>query len=102
MCTPAYHVHIAGGGRLGGQYGGFHALNFRKIKKGNAGPLDTYAILSVLPCKFARFLFEFHSVRYEILDLLILPDDLSQFDVHCSRKDDKVKQLEYTCRIKCI
>ena len=63
------------------------------------GPLGTYAILSVLPDKFARFLFEFHSGRFESLDLPILPDDRSDFDVHGALEDDKVKQLEQTCLI---
>ena len=54
----------------------------------------TYPILSVLPEKFARFLFEFHSGRFESLDLPLLPDDRSQFDVHGALKDDKVKQFE--------
>ena len=31
----------------------------------------------------------------ESLDLPILPDDRSQFDVHGALVDDKVKQLEY-------
>ena len=53
-----------------------------------------YPILSVLPDKFARFLFEFHSCRFESLDLPILPDDRSQFDVHCALEDDKVTQFE--------
>ncbi len=79
----------------GGQHGGFDALDYRKIKQGNAGPLGTYAILSVLPDNFARFLFEFHSVRFESLDLPILPDDRSQFDVHGALEDDKVKKSEY-------
>jgi hypothetical protein len=83
----------------GGQHGGFDAL-------GNAGPLDTYPILSVLPDKFTRFLFGLHSGRFESLDPPILPDlgadDRSQFDVHCAVKDDKVKQFEYTCLIQCL
>jgi hypothetical protein len=49
---------------------------------------------SVLPDKFARFWFEFHSGRFESLDLPLLPDDRSHFDVHCTLKDDKVKQFE--------
>ncbi len=53
-------------------------------------------VLSVLPDEFARFLFEFHSVRFESLDLPILPDDRSQYDVHCALEDDKVKKSEYT------
>jgi hypothetical protein len=36
-----------------------------------------------------------HSGRFEALDLPILRDDLSQFDVHCKLKDNKVKQVEY-------
>jgi hypothetical protein len=35
---------------------------------------------------------------YESVDLPILPDDRSQFDVHCAIQDDKVKPLEYSCR----
>ncbi len=87
-------MHILVGG--GGKHGGFDALDYRKIKQGNAGPLGTYNILSVLPDKFARFLFEFHSVRFESLDLPILPDDRSQCDVHGALEDDKVKKSEYT------
>ena len=41
--------------------------------------------------KFARFLFEFHYVRFERLDLPLLPADSSDFDVHCALEDDKVK-----------
>jgi hypothetical protein len=87
-------VHTLVGG--GGQHGGFDALDYRKIKQGNAGPFGTYAILSVLPDKFARFLFEFHSVRFESLNLPILPDERSQFDVHGALEGDKVKKSEYT------
>ncbi len=87
-------MHTLVGG--GGQHGGFDAVDYRKIKQGNAGPLGTYDILSVLPDKLARFLFEYHSVRFESLDLLILPDDRSQFDVHGALEDDKVKISEYT------
>ena len=94
MKVRRHIVHTLVGG--GGQHGGFDALDYRKIKQGNAGPLGTYAILSVLPDKFARFLFEFHSVRFESLDLPILPDDRSQYDVHGALEDDKVKKSEYT------
>ncbi len=34
-------------------------------------------------------------VCFETLDLPVLPDDQSQFDVHGALEDDKVKQLEY-------
>ena len=54
-----------------------------------------YIILFTKDDKFARFLFEYHSGRFETLDLPIIPDDRSQFDVHGALEDDKVKQLEY-------
>ena len=63
-------VHTLVGG--GGQHGGFDALDYRKIHQGNAGKLGNYPILSVLPDKFARFLFEYHSHRFESLDLPLL------------------------------
>ena len=81
-------VHTLVGG--GGQDGGFDALDYRKIKQGNAGKLGTYEILSVLPDKFARFLFEFHAHRFESLDLPFIPADRSDFDVHGALLDDKV------------
>ncbi len=46
---------------------------------------------SVLPDKFARFLFEYHSHRFESLDLPQLPADRSDFDVHGALLDDKVQ-----------
>ncbi len=47
--------------------------DYRKIKLGNAGPFGTYPILSVLPDKFARFLFEFHSVDLKVWIYLHYP-----------------------------
>jgi hypothetical protein len=73
--------------------GGFDALDYRRIKQGDAGKLGNYPILSVLPDKFARFLFEFHDFRFESLDLPLLPADRSDFDVHGAREDDKVPYL---------
>ncbi len=40
-------------------------------------------------------MYEFNSVLFESLDLPILLDDCSLFDVQCALKDDKVKPLEY-------
>ncbi len=85
----------------GGQLGGFDALDYRKIKQGDAGPLGIYPILSVLPDKFARFLFEFHAFRFESLDLPPLPADRSEYDVHGALEDDKVKRKIKLCII-CI
>ena len=48
---------LVGGGR---QHGGYDALDYRSIVRGEAGKLGNYPILAVLPDKFARFLFEFH------------------------------------------
>ena len=47
--------------------------------------------LNKLPDKFARFLFEYHSHRFESLDLPPLPADRSDFDVHGALLDDKVQ-----------
>ena len=79
------------------QHGGFDALDYRKIRQGNAGKLGTYDILSVLPDKFARFLFEFHAHRFESLDLPFLPADRSDFDVHGALLDDKVHEYVMLC-----
>jgi hypothetical protein len=83
-------VHTLVGGR--GQHVGYDALDYSKIRNGDAGRLGAYGILSVLPDKFARFLFEFHSHRFESLDLPFLPADRfgSDFDVHGALLDDKV------------
>jgi hypothetical protein len=90
-CQVRRHiVHTLAGG--GGQHGGFDVLDHRKIRHGSAGRLGTYDILSVLPDKFARFLFEFHGHRFESLDLPVLPADRSDFDVHWALEDDKLHE----------
>ena len=58
--------------------------------------LDCWIKIHLLD-KFARFLFEFHSVRFESLDLLLLPADRSDFDVHGALEDDKVKTEKHCC-----
>ena len=88
-------MHTLVGG--GGQHGGFDALDYRKIRQGNAGNLGTYEILSVLSDKFARFLFEFHAHRFQRLDLPFLPADRSDFDVHGALLDDKVHEYVIHC-----
>ena len=82
-------VHTMVGG--GGLHEGYATLDYRKIHQGNAGRIGNYPILSVLPDKFARFLFEYHSHRFESLDLPQLPADRSDFDVHGALLDDKVQ-----------
>ena len=84
-------MHTLVGG--GGQHGGYYALDYRRIKHGDAGNLGNYPILSYLPDKFARFLarYEFHAFRFESLDLPPLPADRSDFDVHGALKDEQVR-----------
>ncbi len=59
-------------------------------------------ILSVLPDKFARFLFEFHCHWFESLDLPFLPADRSRFDVHGALLNDKVLQYVILWTLICL
>ena len=95
-----YIVHTLVGG--GGQQGRFDALDYRKIKHGDAGMLGKYDILSVLPDKFARFLYEFHDFRFSGLDLPPLPADRSDFDAHGAIDNDQVWILLYLFASKYI
>ncbi len=61
------------------------------IKNGDNGKLGKYHILSVLPNKFARFLYELHDFRFDSLDLPPLPADRSDFDVHGALKTHQVE-----------
>jgi hypothetical protein len=85
------HALVGGGGQQR-QDGGFDALDYRKIKHGDAGKLGNYSILSLLPDKFARFLCELHDYRFLSLDLRPLPADRSDFDVHGALEDPQVTQ----------
>ena len=70
-------------------------ITARSIRK----TLASWAITpSVLPDKFARFLFEYHSHHFESLDLPELPADRSDFDVHGALLDDKVQDKWHTLR----
>ena len=73
-------VHILQGGR--GNKGGYDALNHMLIIHGDAGHLGKYPVLSLLPDKFVRFLYEFHHSLFQRLDLPPLPHDRSDIDVH--------------------
>jgi hypothetical protein len=86
--SSRYIVHTLVGG--GGQHGGRDALDYRKNKHGDAVKLGKYDILSVLPDKFVRFLYEFHDFRLSSLDLPPLPADRSNFDVHGTIDNDQV------------
>ncbi len=88
-------MHTLVGG--GGLHEGFDALDYRKIKHGDAGKFGNYPILSVLPDKFARFLYEFHDFRFTNLDLPPLSADRSDLDVHGAINNDQVWILLYQC-----
>jgi hypothetical protein len=79
-------------GGSGDQHGGFDALDYRKIKHGDAGKLGDYPIFSVLPDKFARVLYEYHAFRFESMDLPPLPVDRSDFGMHGALRDDQVSK----------
>ncbi len=80
-------MHTLMGG--GGLHEGFDALDY--------GKLGNYHILSVLPDKFARFLYEFHDFLLKSIDLPPLPADRSSFDVHGAINTDQVWILLYQC-----
>ncbi len=88
-------MHTLVGG--GGLHEGIDALDYRKIKLGDAGKLGNYHILSKFPDKFARFLYEFYDFRFTSLDLPPLPFDRSNFDVHGAINTDQVLILLYLC-----
>jgi hypothetical protein len=74
-----------------------HSYRFYQGRTGPLGKLGNYPILSVLPDKFARFLYEFHDFRFTILDLPPLPADRSIFDVHGAINTDQVWIILYQC-----
>ncbi len=57
---------------------------------GNAGEFGGYEVLSVLPDKIARFLYEYHDASYLSLQLPPLPLDRSRIDVHGILKPHQV------------
>ena len=86
-------MHTLVGG--GGQRGGLMLLIIGRLNRVTQGKLGNYPILAYLPDKFARFLYEFHSYRFESLDLPPLPADRSDFDVHGALEDDQVHAANY-------
>ena len=90
-----YIVHTLVGG--GGLHEGFNALDYRTFRHGDAGKLGNYNILSLLPDKFARDLYEFHDFLFTSLDLPPLPADTSNFDLHGAIHTDQVWILLYQC-----
>ena len=67
-----------------------NALRWEMILHGNAGEMGRYAVLSVLPDKIARFLYEYHDTLYTSLGLPPIPLDRSGISVHCILRPDQV------------
>lgn len=76
---------------MGGGVNGYDALRVENIVHGDAGQLGKYDIISFLPDKVARFLYEFHDFRFQrSLDLPPIPYDRSTFDLHAVLKPEQV------------
>jgi hypothetical protein len=71
------------------------------ILHGNAGEMGKYAVLSVLPDKMARFLYEYHDTSYTSLGLPPIPLDRSFISVHSILRPDQVQlcDLYLICKI---
>lgn len=74
----------------GGGSSGYDALRHESILRGDAGKLGKYDILSFLPDKVARFLYEYHDFRFQSLELPPIPHDRSEFDLHAALKPEQV------------
>ncbi len=83
---------------------GYHALRWEMILHGNAGELGKYTVLSVLPDKIARFLYEYHDTSYTFLGLPPIPLDRSGIRVHGILRPDQVQlcDIYLTCKIRTI
>ena len=86
-----FMTHSLAGG--GSHNLGHHALRWEMILHGNAGEMGKYAVLSVLPDKIARFLYEYHDTSYTLLGLPAIPMDRSKKSVHGILRPDQVKQI---------
>ena len=69
-------------GRRGEHNLGYYAVPWESILHGKCGEYGEYKIMSVLPDKLGRYLFEYHSDSYTSLGLPVLPENRSQIDVH--------------------
>lgn len=60
----------------GGKYNvGYHGVRWESILQGQVGEYGPYKVLSVLPDKVARYLFEYHAASFSSLNLPALPND---------------------------
>jgi len=70
---------LAGGG---GHNLGYDALPWDMILHGDCGKYGQYKVISFLPDKIARYLFEFDSESYTSHNLPEIPDDPSEQSIH--------------------
>jgi hypothetical protein len=89
---------LAGGG---GHNLGYDALPWDMILHGNCGKYGQYKVISFLPDKIARYLFEFDSELYASHILPAIPDDPSEVSIHSLLNPQQVKKSLYIC-IYCI
>ena len=75
-------THRLAGGDRRGESRGYFAVSWESILHGDVGEYGTYKVLSVLPDKVARYLFEFHAENYARLNLPPLPDNRDSAVIH--------------------
>ena len=75
-------THRLSGGDRKGESRGYCAVSWESILHGDVGEYGTYKVLSVLPDKLARYLFEFHAENYARLDLPPLPHNRDSAVIH--------------------
>jgi hypothetical protein len=70
-------------------------ISILTILHGNAGEMGKYAVLSVLPDKIARFLYEYHDTSYTSFKLALpaIPLDRSNVSVHGILGPDQVLRI---------
>ena len=82
----------AGGDQRGGARG-YVAVSWESILHGDVGQYGRYEVLSVLPDKVARYLFEFHAEQYTHLNLPPLPDNRDSGVIHGLLKTVQVMHI---------
>ena len=81
---------LAGGGN---HNRGYHAFRWDSILHGNAGEFGKYDVLSVLPDKIARFLYQYHDTSCISMGLPPIPLDRSNISVHSILQPQQVQDI---------
>ena len=87
----SHMTHRFAGG--GGHNLGYDALPWESILHGDCGKYGQYKVISFLPDKIARDLFEFDSALYASHNLPEIPDDPSEISIHSLLQPVQVKYL---------